>query len=966
MSDDSRVRSALSEVDESFLEGARRLEQDDFGTALIASTCNAEWSPTSDQERQTVRRQRDAYNKARDVQENAEMERATQESLESPSWASPTRKTHNSAPLIEERIHDMVAKLDHGVPSLCVANGDTWVFIDPPPRQADHNDERYNIYIQRYEEPLVVRSQNLLQLGSSFFEKEFSSTKQYRLIRRRGLVGKLPMGIKFVLDLTPPMEGEDAVYLTTELCCPKGVIGWFQSKKRWGISNTLVGGPEEYADGKSVSTSTLPDGSEIPLPLEYTPLRHRAAIERVMVAIHDKDPQIDSAVKLWTTFAVAKYFDIPKSPLTDYIVRWLRAYPNSYFVEVLPEVSLKIADGLQCEQLCRDVFAILVGEEALGTIRRSIEGKSSNLYSVHCRRRDDLPEVYQTRVEYASKALLERITTLFEGLTDVEMSWIAELPEYQKLLSINLPDVANSETLASLKAHLKAYVRGAIMKLLCSNFFQIPNAKDTVITNDDLYPKTTWTETWNTLHPRERTMTRSFWRALRQQEIYRGASNFDIGDHMINSLHSLDPTMTADEETLLQQEVFRKVSRMEIDDLGFELNALLYADKDQHPDHEPLAIRNADILGKTSSNEVTEPGNFNDSTFANPNSGSASAPSPRWRRIARAMDPSFKGRAESANDIDDVNAASGALKTPMEARKKGSILQARRFFQLHAFLDEAQAYISGLCDRMLGNGDNHNPFELDLTDTLICLEDTEWKYLPIWANGNDDGSGGVYNDEVPFANGGFSTAGPHVHTRTSSTTTSSDGYEVIGSQSEDSTRNTSTIVNDGRSSVLHPLRTYAMSESDESWNKLPTGPGSDISGLDALTVNDHSSHTSQTFSVSGEGLIGSVAGDNRTGEALTRWETVPMEHMETEADLRPNSPTDRELEQELSNAFMEADGDDDDDDDDNDDNDDIEVDSDDTATELGDFVPGNEAIDDEPMADYEAKSEDEDEDMVVV
>ncbi|KAK5950900.1 hypothetical protein OHC33_007971 [Knufia fluminis] len=46
-------------------------------------------------------------------------------------------------------------------------------------------------------------------------------------------------------------------------------------------------------------------------------------------------------------------------------------------------------------------------------------------------------------------------------------------------------------------------------------------------------------------------------------------------------------------------------------------------------------------------------------------------------------------------------------------------------------------------------------------NTLLCLNDNEWKYLPLWAGGLDDGTGGVFNDgvEVPDApdveDGGF-------------------------------------------------------------------------------------------------------------------------------------------------------------------------------------------------------------------
>lgn len=60
--------------------------------------------------------------------------------------------------------------------------------------------------------------------------------------------------------------------------------------------------------------------------------------------------------------------------------------------------------------------------------------------------------------------------------------------------------------------------------------------------------------------------------------------------------------------------------------------------------------------------------------------------------------------------------------------------------------------LDGTCDFDIPNGK---------ITTLLCLNDNEWKYLPLWAGGLDDGTGGVFNDgvEVPDApdveDGGF-------------------------------------------------------------------------------------------------------------------------------------------------------------------------------------------------------------------
>jgi len=47
---------------------------------------------------------------------------------------------------------------------------------------------------------------------------------------------------------------------------------------------------------------------------------------------------------------------------------------------------------------------------------------------------------------------------------------------------------------------------------------------------------------------------------------------------------------------------------------------------------------------------------------------------------------------------------------------------------------------------------------------LLSLKDSELKYLPLWAGGCDDGSGGAFQDEVPPTDMGPSEPGPHYHT----------------------------------------------------------------------------------------------------------------------------------------------------------------------------------------------------------
>ena len=929
-------------------------EQRDVAAAIAASSSETSWAPQSPTERETVRRQMEAYSKARNDQQDAEANKAVNET----GTESPKTKLSIPPPLLKERINDMAARLDHGLPKFCDHNGDTYVFIDPPTQQFGLGDAGYSSYIERYNEPFVIQARVLLKLRSPFFERLFSPRYQFRVIRRRGLVGNLPTGIKYVLDLTPPTEGEEAVYLTTQLCCSEGVIKWSKSNRRWGVSKSLVGGLEEYTplqpfpDHQSGSSPPIQipgslqptNNQEQSMPLEYTPLRHRAAIERVLSAVQGQNPQIDSAPKLWTTYAIAKYFEITHSPLTDYIVRWLRAYPNSYFIEVLPEVSLKIADGLECQQLCRDAFSILVGEAALGDTCRCRGGALRVGYSVHGRKQDDLPEVYKTRIEYASKALLDRVAAIFQNLVGAEMSWLEQLPEFNKIRFNDQPNVITSSTSTTFKIRLKAFVRGAIYKLLCSKFFPLPSAKDVMHSDNDLYPTTTWMEICNCLLPRERIMTRAFWRILSNQDFVSRKSNFDIKSLTIISAPCPDPEPTAAEESMLRAGVFEEVLMADIVELGLVLNleALSHADIVPRSDsqYSPSELAGAAVTG--SGQNVTMLGDDNNiDRFKTANPVLIPAPTfvPQLNEVS--ITTGFQTRAKEREVINNSILASIAHNTASR-------------FKVGILLDQVQNYIQSLCARMLRSDDTHTPLELELTDTLVCLEDTEWKYLPIWANGNDDGSGGVYNDEIPLADGGFSTAGPHVRTSTASSMASSDSYEVISSRPSGITQNTSTIVEDGRSSALFSMRSCAMSEGGESWTNVRTGRNNDGAGLRARFDNCPSADTRSMISASNDGMVIAHDGNDVDEEAKLKGEVCRMEHMKEKTGEAVMTSADRDFEDDIANAFLN---------DDDDNNAFVEDDDDSSATELGD--PSDTGFIDEDMKDEE-ELEGEDEDTIVV
>ena len=83
------------------------------------------------------------------------------------------------------------------------------------------------------------------------------------------------------------------------------------------------------------------------------------------------------------------------------------------------------------------------------------------------------------------------------------------------------------------------------------------------------------------------------------------------------------------------------------------------------------------------------------------------------------------------------------------------------FFSIEILHAQVSNYLRTLALTMLSAETDIN----ELTDTLLCLTDAEYKFLPLWAGGNDDGSGGVVDTDMPPAiHGGPSGPGPSYHT----------------------------------------------------------------------------------------------------------------------------------------------------------------------------------------------------------
>jgi hypothetical protein len=93
------------------------------------------------------------------------------------------------------------------------------------------------------------------------------------------------------------------------------------------------------------------------------------------------------------------------------------------------------------------------------------------------------------------------------------------------------------------------------------------------------------------------------------------------------------------------------------------------------------------------------------------------------------------------------------------------IYEATADFDLAQFVEQLLYALRSLCDRVLDRGAHETNVAFFLSDhLLLSLNENELNYLPIWADGLDDGSGGVFQDTIPPTEMGPSEPGPAYHT----------------------------------------------------------------------------------------------------------------------------------------------------------------------------------------------------------
>jgi hypothetical protein len=130
-------------------------------------------------------------------------------------------------------------------------DADTLVYLGAPPQQSDQTNEAYAPIARHFAHFHRIHSNNILSLGSGMFEKLLGPSSQFRTERRLRNQGVfpygIPCGIKFLLDLRPPIEDEDAILLITELSCSSGILTWVKAQKKYNIPRNIVCGQDGFS-----------------------------------------------------------------------------------------------------------------------------------------------------------------------------------------------------------------------------------------------------------------------------------------------------------------------------------------------------------------------------------------------------------------------------------------------------------------------------------------------------------------------------------------------------------------------------------------------------------------------------------------------------------------------------------------------------------------------------------------------
>ena len=671
-----------------------------------------------------------------------------------------------------------------------LCKGDVLVFIDYPTYHTDAISYADCNGITYKSQQFRVHSEKLLETKSSVFDEMLRGTYQFKIQRRRKMVNKMPEGIKYLIDLTPPSEGDDLVFQMTELSLTPALIKWWRSYIENDTDMCLVSGhddvckcnrrtsfeidedveedpdPEQGNTGDSGNANSgrnrvkrtrkqPPPATRVEVALQmkaqnenefyatpayrnipdYCPVRHRNGIIRLLMLIEGKGAILDSAPRMWTLVKLGNIFDC-SSLLRDRVHQWILHGTNTTFIEVAPEEALQMAFSLQIPEVAECAFRILVNELAL---KLADDGRHEycNQTTIFGRRLGNLPDELSNTVQHAAQAYVARISDIDKMMRNNRLFDFWDIDEWSGLRIIE-------QLLERENSRLASDALDAIGLLMDALVAEVTEPWDHIMSNPPTYNHLTY-------------------KSIDQDRLtYMDLQDFEMASVVMQKFNRVQMALCA----------------ATYNEVGVMMDARRW-------NSDRCRLRNHEL--KT-----------------------------------------FKFLAQKATDALAIFLAHNQrLKDdPLWARTLGlkdyeypTEVSISRFRRPIVSLNHLEAAVKDLIRPITLSWQRNFEPSLNLTRHLLLnLTDNELKYLPLWCGGCDDGTGGVFEDPIPSTDMGPKGPGPSFHT---GQTIPSAPASVSGSMIEDmdalrvwgSSTGASMNVQDSISTVYRPDQVIAEDES---------------------------------------------------------------------------------------------------------------------------------------------------------
>lgn len=726
---------------------------------------------------------------------------------------------------------------------------DTLVYIDPGPQQpgeaSNHQSHRWVFGTQTTVQsiPHRIHSRKLLDTGSDVLKGLFRPRNQARVRKRYGLTNDMPLGVKYAIDLTPPSEGDEAVIFMTELSCPMGVRKWAQMQSRWALPQSCVSGQDEIE-----WISTVDDVAPDPIVVNADDDIKQEKDRRKQDKRQEKNAQKQAEKE-------AKMVDQP--PRVEYPRRILNFQGN------LPTLRADLDPPPSYEESENS-------HQEAATVQREPEPPKRKV-----KRLPGLPFDYSPS---RHRTCLERFLHALEGL-DPKLDTAPKLWTYfalAKILQVATHPAVGDHILVWLYNRTNtmfievnpelAYQIGCGLqcRALCQTSFAILVGEESLLLLESLIKGEVPKRKALTLHGRNRE-------ALDDTEVQRVeyASKVFL-DRILNEFIKL----AGSRMEWVEEAVKEKLDKWTLHDVAEHKQAI-----DELVDFCKLYVRcqiYQDLM-QPSTTETELRFHSNDSSeYPGIDYYSAHSTMPPFCRIFTRgfwktlstdipvltdahtwMHSSLDCLAPDIPNLKDQDTAAIRPISPAEVDRVFTKFQravGMNWVDFTIFQMVIKKHLDKIATRIAGPPQYEQvapstfdvPF--DIVDTLVCLQEDEFKFQPLWAGGFDDGTGGVFDDQsVPILEeGGFSTAGPSVHLcslQDPDEVASMDSFESIRPDEAASTvQRASHEATDSHASTTVVSATTSVSEFELVGGvqglDIRSVNGSMVSGDDDVQMND--------------------------------------------------------------------------------------------------------------------------------